>query len=347
MIRIGIVGAGDNTRTRHIPGLRAQRDVEIVGVVNRSPESTARVAGTFAIPRQYARWEELVADPQIDAVVIGTWPNLHAPVTCAALAAGKHVLTEARMARNLAEARQMLAAARAHPRQTAMIVPSPFGLVCGPRLQTLLKDCYIGELRELVVIGADDQFHDYSRPRHWRQDPETSGLNVLSLGILHETALRWTPPPEWVLAQSCVFESSRPNPQGAGQVDVTVPDSVQVLTQLAGGARGLYHQSGIALFGPGKQIHLYGSSGTLKVVFGPGNAERVFAGRCGDPALRELDIPPDLCGRWRVEEEFIRAIRGEEPVRLNSFDIGVQYMEFTEAVARSAQSGQPVVLPLD
>jgi predicted dehydrogenase len=346
MIRIGIVGAGENTRTRHIPGLRAQPDVVIDAVVNRSAESTARVAQAFGIPRQFARWEQLVADPQIDAVVVGTWPDLHAPVTCAALAAGKHVLTEARMARNLAEARQMLAAAEAHPRQVAMVVPSPFGLVCGPRVQSLLKDSFLGELRELVVIGADAQFHDYSRPLHWRQDAEKSGLNVLSLGILHETALRWTPPPTRVTAQSHTFEPTRPNPHGAGQASVTVPDSVQVLTQLAGGGRGLYHVSGVALFGPGKQIHLYGGSGTLKVVFGADGAEAVYASRCGDDALTPLDIPPERRGRWRVEEEFIRAIRGEEEVRLNSFATGVKYMEFTEAVARSAQSGLPVDLPL-
>jgi len=346
MIRIGIVGAGENTRTRHIPGLRAQRDVEIVGVVNRTPPSTARVAATFSIPRQFNRWEELVADPQIDAVVIGTWPDLHAPVTCAALAAGKHVLTEARMARNLAEARQMHAAAQAHPNQVAMIVPSPFGLICGPRIDELLYRNYIGDLRELVVIGADDQFHDYSRPLHWRQDAEKSGLNVLSLGILHETALRWSSPPVRVFAQTHTFEPTRPNPDGPGQLPVTVPDSVQVVTQLANGGRGLYHFSGVALFGPGKQIHLYGSSGTIKVEFLPGGVERVSVGRVSDAALHEIDIPPEQRGRWRVEEAFVRAIRGEEPVKLTTFDVGLAYMQFTEAVARSAATGQAVDLPL-
>ena len=51
-------------------------------------------------------------------------------------------------------------------------------------------------------------------------------------------------------------------------------------------------------------------------------------------------------GKWRVEEEFCNAIRGTEPVTHTPFDIGVQYMEFTEAVTRSAQSGQVVSLPL-
>ncbi|MBI3463364.1 MAG: Gfo/Idh/MocA family oxidoreductase, partial [Planctomycetes bacterium] len=97
-IRIGIVGAGNNTRLRHIPGFRALEGVEIAGVVNRSPESTRRAADEHGIPRTYRNWQELIADPQIDAVCIGTWPYLHCPITLAALEAGKHVLTEARMA---------------------------------------------------------------------------------------------------------------------------------------------------------------------------------------------------------------------------------------------------------
>ncbi len=51
----------------------------------------------------------------IDAVVIGTWPNLHCGATVAAHQTGKHVLCEARMSRNLAEARQMVEAARFNP----------------------------------------------------------------------------------------------------------------------------------------------------------------------------------------------------------------------------------------
>jgi predicted dehydrogenase len=343
-IRVGIVGAGDNTRRRHIPGLRAIPGVNVAGVVNRTPASTARVAAEFSIPRQFPTWRELVADPAIDAVMIGTLPDLHCEVTCAALAAGKHVLCEARMARNLSEARTMQAAAAAHPDRVAMLVPSPFGLAADREVAQLCRDRFIGDLRELVVLGADDQFHDYSKVLHWRQDAEISGLNVLTLGILHETALRWAPQPTRVFAQTQIFEPVRSNPAGSGNRPVTVPDSVQVLTQMPEGARGVYHFSGIDLHGPEKQVHLYGSTGTIKVTFGA--QERVFVGRVGDAQIRELVIPPEKLSGWRVEAEFIGAIRGEEPVLRTSFASGVQYMEFTEAVARSASSGLPVDLPL-
>ena len=71
-IRIGIVGLGGNTRLRHVPGLRACERVEIVGVCNRSPESSRRAADGFDIPRTYDNWEQLVDDSEIDAVMIGT-----------------------------------------------------------------------------------------------------------------------------------------------------------------------------------------------------------------------------------------------------------------------------------
>ncbi len=344
-IRVGIVGAGANTRLRHIPGFRQIPGVEITGVVNSRPESTASVAAEFGIPKTYARWEDLIADPEIDAVQIGTYPNLHAAITCAALQAGKHVLCEARMAASLADAQQMLAASEAHPNLVAQIVPSPLGLECGEFVSGLIRNRFLGEMREVVVIGANDQFWDFSRLLHWRQQRELSGVNVLMLGVLHETASRWIGPTSRVFAQSKTFETTRPAPQGEVSVQVTVPDSVQIVTQLANGARGLYHISGTVLFGPPMQIHLYGSLGTIKVEFGT-DGEKVWIGRANEPELRRMELPAEKKGSWRVEAEFIGAIRGEEPVRYCDFATGVQYMEFTEAVAISSEANRAVELPL-
>lgn len=344
-IRIGIVGAGANTRERHIPGFRALPGVEIVGLVNRTPESTAKVASEFAIPKTYSTWQELVRDPQIDAVCIGTWPNLHCDVTCAALEAGKHVLTEARMARDLAEARKMVAAAQAHPSLVAQVVPSPFGLMPHSFIRALIDESYIGELREVVVIGADDLFWDESKPIHWRQDVAISGKNVLAMGILHETVSRWIPAPKRVFAQSAIFEPQRPHPVTSDKIDIKIPESLQIVTEIAGGARGLYHLSGSILFGPGKQIHLYGRKGTIKYLITP--EEQVWVGRLGDKELRLAEIPPEKRGGWRVEAEFVGAIRGEEPVRFTDFPTALRYMEFTEAVSQSVTTGSPVSLPIE
>ncbi len=342
-LRVGIVGLGANTRLRHVPGLRACEAVEIAAVCNRRPESTRAAAAEFNIPRTYDQWQQLVDDPELDAVVIGTWPYLHAPITIAALEAGKHVLTEARMARNLEEARRMKAAADAHPERITQIVPSPLGLRGHQVVRELLAQGFLGELRQFVVLGTSAAAADPDMPLHWRQDAELSGLNMLALGILHEPLIRWLPDPVRVLAQTHIFTRRRPDETGTLR-EVGTPDTVRVLTELPHGARGVYHLSGVMHFGPAMQIHLYGSEGTLKYQFAPD--DQLYGGRRGDADLQPIEIPPEKAGGWRVEQDFVDAIRGRKSIEFTDFATGVRYMEFTEAVARSAASGCAVPLPL-
>jgi predicted dehydrogenase len=347
-LRVGLIGAGGNTRARHIPGLRAVPGVDIVAVCNRLPSSTAAVAREFGIPKTYDAWEELVADREIDAVVVGTWPYLHCPITLAALGAGKHVLTEARLSMNAAEARRMLAAAKRHPGPVAQVVPSPYGLKGHDVMVGLIRAGYLGELREVEVVNRNGALADPAAPLSWRQDAGLSGFNMLTLGILHETLLRWAPAPVRVLAQAHAFIPTRIDPESGARRAVGTPDSVQVLTARPGGARGVYQFSGVTPFGQEAGIRLYGSAGVLHYdiladrIFG---ASRTRAGQEG-VALEEVPIPPEKARPWRVEADFVDSIRQGAPVRFTDFATWVSYMEFTEAVARSAQSGVAVDLPL-
>ena len=94
-IRVGLIGAGRNTRERHIPGFNKVNGLEIAAVANRSRESGRVVADQFNIPTVYDNWQELLEDESINAICIGTWPYMHRTLTVAALEAGKHVLCEA------------------------------------------------------------------------------------------------------------------------------------------------------------------------------------------------------------------------------------------------------------
>lgn len=331
-VRIGIVGLGKNTRNRHVPGFRAIEGVELVSVCNRRRESTKLAADEFGIPKTFENWEQLVADNDIDAVMIGTWPYLHCPITLAALENGKHVLTEARMARDLAEARQMLCAANTHPQLVTQIVPSPFGLRAGGQLREMLDGGYLGELREFVVHGANSDFADPNAPLHWRQSSEFSGINMLTLGILHETLIRWIPDPSWVFASAKTFSTA-----------ATRPDSVHILTELAGGARGIYHLSGVVHHSGEFSITLFGSRGTIRYEL---SSDRLLAGKSDDRSFQQIEVPVDKQGGWRVEADFVEAIRGSDRPTLTDFATGVRYMEFTEAVERSARNSLPVTLPL-
>ncbi len=345
-LRIGLIGAGKNTRLRHIPGLRALPDVEIIAVCNRRPASTLAAAREFAIPRTFERWQDLVADPDIDAIVIGTWPYLHCAITLAALETGKHVLTEARMSLNAAEAHRMQAAARRSPTLVTQIVPSPYGLKGDVVMKELIASGFLGDLREVRVYVLSDALADPDAPLSWRQDAALSGYNMLSLGIVHETLLRWVPRPVRILAQVHAFIPRRIDPESGVHRAVGTPDSVQVLAVLENGARAVYQVSGVMPFTQGMGIELYGTEGILHYDL---VADRIHGARRSGKTetLQELPIPADKARSWQVEADFVAAIRTGAPIELTDFATGVSYMEFTEAVARSAQHGVAIELPLE
>jgi predicted dehydrogenase len=349
-LRIGLIGAGGNTRLRHIPGLLAIAGVELAAVCNRRPESTEAIAREFGIPRTHRQWQDMVADPDIDAIVIGTWPYLHCPITLAALQTGKHVLTEARFSMNAEEAHRMLKASKEHANLVAQVVPSPFGLKGHALMRELLDASFLGELREVHVRGLNAALADPAAPLSWRQDASLSGFNMLGLGILHETLLRWAPSPVRVLAQVHAHIGTRIDPQSGVNRTVGTPDSVQVLTVLENGARASYHCGGTTPFGQAMDILMFGSEGVLHYDLQRDRIRGASRAIGRTPTLDELPeicIPPEKAGGWRVEADFVDAIRGGAPIRFTDFASGVQYMEFTEAVARSAEEQTVVELPLE
>jgi len=342
-IKVGIVGAGNNTRVRHIPGLQAIDGVEIVSVCNRSRESSQRVADQFHIPRIYDDWRELMSAGDTDAIVIGTWPYTHCEMTCAALDAGKHVMCEARMAMNAAEAHTMLRKSRAHPNLVAQIVPSPFTFRVDRTIQDLMAEGYLGDLYAMVIRGAAPEFANPDGPLHWRYQKRLSGYNSLNMGIWYEGGMRWVGPATRVLAQARVIVKQRRDPESGAMVDVDVPDHVDIVADLPSGAQATYQFSSVCGLGPGPGAWLFGSKGTLHF---DQASNKLFGGKPGDKELREIAIPSEKAGKWRVEEEFVNAIRGTEKIKFTGFEDGVKYMEFTEAVHRSAESGRAVSLPL-
>jgi predicted dehydrogenase len=257
---------------------------------------------------------------------------MHCEVTEAALAAGKHVLCEARMAMNAAEGRRMLAAARRAPGLVAQLVPAPHTLEVDGTVARLLAEAYAGE----VQATQQPRFADPAEPLHWRQDAALSGHNILNMGIWYEAMVRWVGPARRVMAMTKLAIPRRRDATGALR-DVTVPDHVDILATLASGAQARLRFSAITALAPPGEAWIFGSEGTLRL---EADARRLSGGRRGDKALAEIAIPSDQRVGWRVEEEFVNAIRGREKVARTTFEDGVRYMEFTDAVARSAVSGR-------
>ena len=340
-IRLGLIGAGKNTRDRHIPGFQDVEGVEIAAVANRSRESSQVVADQFNIPGVYDNWQDLLEDPSIDAVCIGTWPYMHRTLTMAALDAGKHVLCEARMATSAQEAQEMLDASRERPNLITQIVPSPLTFKIDNLLQEKIAEGYVGEILGVSVQSLGNNFIDQGGPMHWRNDRDLSGFNILNMGIWYEAMIRWVGRATSVASMTKINVSSRKDEEGK-LTPVTIPDHVNIIAQLANGAQANMHFSAVTGLSSGNGVWIYGSEGTIHVDGGL----NIYGGRRGDDKLSEIPNPEENRAFWRVEEEFCNAIRGLEKITRTPFEVGLHYMEFTEAVTRSAQSGQTVALPL-
>lgn len=339
-IRVGIIGAGRNTRTQHIPGLRAIENVEIVSVVNRSPESSRRAAQELNIPTVYDNWRDLVYADDTNAIVIGTWPYLHHPITLAALDAGKHVMVEARMAMNATEAHEMAMASMQHPELITQIVPSPMTLHIDNTIKRLMAENYPGDLIA-VEVATSGKFPDFDGSLHWRHDRKLSGMNIMSLGIWYEALMRWLGPASSIMAMGQTVVKRRTNAQGQS-VTIQIPDYLNVIGEMACGAQLHMRLSSVTGLGQDEDVlTLFGTQGTLQIRGG-----KLYGGQRGDDQLAEIDIPDDESQGWRVEEEFVNAIRGVETITHTAFADGVAYMEFTEAVHRSMASRCAVSLPL-
>ena len=340
-IRIGMIGAGTNLRTVQIPAFRRIPGCEIVAVANRTLESSQRVADEFNIPRAYANWQELLDDDRIDAVSIGTWPYMHRTLTLAALERGKHVLTQARMANDAQEARDMLEASLRHPDLVCQLVPTSMSYRIDNVLKRMIGDGYVGEILTVELQRLQTRFPAVGGELDGRHDERFSGLNILNIGASYEAMMRWLGQGNRVMAMSKIHVPYRSNAAGE-PTSVVIPDHVDVLFELANGAQVHMRASETTGLSTGNQTWIHGSEGTIYV----DRRQNVFAGRRGDSELTEVPNPRSEQAYNRVEEEFTNAIRGVEEITMAPFETGVHYMEWTEAVYRSSQTGQAVYLPL-
>src|ERR1700675_2165633 len=209
-LRIGIVGAGNIVRTRHLPALKKNPDAEIVAISNSTYESSEQFCKEHcpsATPM--ANWAELLAVPDLDIIWIGTPPYMHSAVTVSALEAGKHVFCQARMSNDRAEAEEMLAASKRFPELVTMLCPPPFGLRGDLLVKKLLAENYIGRPHHIRLQCFTGAYLNADAPAHWRQRIEISGLNVLALGIYVEVLQRWLGDITGVFARAKVLHAIR------------------------------------------------------------------------------------------------------------------------------------------
>ena len=333
-VRVGIIGAGKIAQARHIPLLQEVEDVEVTHAWSRTQDTARKAATEFGIPNVVERWQEIVESPEVDAVVIGTPPNLHLPATLAALDAGKHVLSQARMARNLSEAHRMFEASKATDLVTALY-PAGFGLKGDRVMRRLLHDeGYVGEVLELRVTSVVPSIPEFGA---WIVDPDVVGVNTMMLGILGEVYNRWFEPPKSLAAAS-------------GEGPLAAPQSLAIAAELQNGGTASFHLSFRVTRGPGSSFEVYGTRGVLDyklLIERPGGLveDEELAGMTeGDDAMHPIEMPVHEQRERTTDSEFIEAIRNGTPV-FPDFAEGVRYMEFSEAVAQSLYEGKAITLP--
>ncbi|EIE27170.1 hypothetical protein COCSUDRAFT_64103 [Coccomyxa subellipsoidea C-169] len=341
-LRIGVIGAGGNTKLHHIPKLQAIPGVEVVAIANRTAESAAKAGEPFGITKATGNWREIIEDATIDAVVIGTWPYLHRTLVLEALRAGKHVLTEARLAMNAAEARELYQESLRHPHLVTQVVPSPITFKYDATIQDIIQKKLLGELVYVEVKGLSGTFAEAEgSPLTWRTDSRYSGLNIGVMGIFYEPLQRWLGDAASVSAKAKTVVKVRTDGDTGEPTAVRIPDHLDILAELAIGAQAHLVFSSVIGAVPGqlKGYTLYGKEGTLHLDLDAGKLLLGLKSEGGQ--LKEVSIDADKAASWRVEEEFVGAIRGTEKVRRTTFEQGVRYMEFTEAVTQSRLSNAP------
>lgn len=176
-VRVGIVGVGSFLKGTHLPNLRAQIDrYKVTAVVSKSGHNaadTARQVGATIIASDLA---QVVADPEIDAFIITTRHNLHAPMTLAALRAGKHVLCEKPLALTHNELSEIKAFYDNLPsNQPAPLLLTGYNRRFSPyarRIKEILADKTNPLIINYRMCGG------YMPPDHWIHGPEGGGRNL-------------------------------------------------------------------------------------------------------------------------------------------------------------------------
>ena len=344
-LRIGFVGAGAINRTRHVPGLKKIPGVEFEVVANRSQASSRAAADEYGIKRVAGNWMEVVEDPNVDVVWIGTHPSMHREITIAALEAGKHVFTQARMAMDYADARLMWEAAQKYPHLTTNICAPPHYMRGDRVIRRMLAEGYVGQPLNVVVQSFSDGYADPKAPRHWRQEAAVSGYNTLDVGMMIEVMHRWLGYATRVTALEKTVYPTRAASDGSGDVPVERPDTLSAVAELENGALATLLFSGVARHArDANRFEIYGSEGTIRYLQG---SDTILAGKAGDAELKPVEVSPAESRAWTVEADFVKAVREGRRTTEPSFWDGLKYMEMTEAIFTSAQTGRTVEMPFE
>lgn len=202
------------------------------------------MAAQFGFARATDDWRDLIADPNVDIVSVTTPNKLHAEMAIAALAAGKHVHCEKPMALTIADAKRMVAAAKAAGRQTIV----GYNYIHNPAFvhaAKLVSEGAIGRPVHFRGFADEDYQADPDLAWTWRATKAEAGLGSLGDLACHlvSMAVGLMGPIDSLLADNQTIHATRPSPDGGDRRPVENEDVSSALVRFAGGAYGVISSS--------------------------------------------------------------------------------------------------------
>ena len=265
-IRIGIIGAGGWAKYGHIPALRTLDAFEIVAVSSRTQESAERLAAEFEIPHAYANHYDLIADPDVDLVVILAPGPEHARLTRAAIAGGKDVYSEWPLTTSTAESEELLGLAETAGVRHVIGLQRRFA-PSARYVRDLVEQGYVGRIRGVHMSVGVDAFPPTMSQRHaWTFDA-ANFTNVLSIygGHFGDLLFHTVGFPARLTA---VIENQFPTvtlEETGEEVCYTSPNEVMVIGTLEGGGLFSVQLEGAQRHRTGLQIDITGTDGVLRI----------------------------------------------------------------------------------
>jgi len=337
-IGLGLIGCGGIARSAHLPAIATLADrVRLLATADTDPAAASAAAAPWGAT-SHTDYRELLARPDIQAVIVATPEYAHADQVEAAASAGKHVLCEKPIAPTLAEADRMIAACAC----------AGTHLLVGHSRRFTRRYMEIRTAIDRGEIGTPRLVRENERrsraipqlwwtPRHWTGDPAVSGGAPMMNAIHEADLLRWFigAEPEWVTAETAVTIEG----------NVGVLDFLSLTVRFRGGAIGSAEVLNCAP--PGypafHQLELYGTSGAIRAC----DHELTALTRFGDsgadyPGHYEM-LLHNLPAYARELEALLDAIEGTKPLPLPPTEARAA-LALVLAAVRSAEMGQGVRL---
>ena len=275
MFGIGIIGCGKIAQVRHIPEYAQHKDAKLVGFYDINQERAAALAEKYG-GTAYATVEELLANPEIDAVSVCAANFAHAELTIAALNAGKHVLCEKPMAITLAECEAMVEAAKKNGK-LLMIGHNQRLAKAHAMARKLIVDGLIGDIVTFRTTFG------HGGPETWSVDP---GLNTwffdktrAAMGAMADLGIHKTDLIQFLTGQQVIRTAARvttlDKKDASGNL-ISVDDNAVCIYEMSGGAFGTMTASWTYYGAEDNSTVLYGTKGIMRIYDDPAISIKVI-----------------------------------------------------------------------